>query len=132
MAGLQRRMARDAGVVAEGRDMGTIIFPGARWKFYLTASSEARAERRYRERLARGEIVIAEDVAGDLKRRDDQDRMRSLSPLRPAEDAVIIDSTRLTAEEVVEEILQYIKTSNGHRISPASDLSERIVSAVQK
>jgi len=113
MADLQRRMAKDAGVVAEGRDMGTVIFPGARWKFYLTARADARAGRRYRERLARGEAVTLEDVSGDLKRRDDQDRMRALSPLKPAEDAVIIDSTTLTAEEVVEQILQHIQPAQG-------------------
>jgi cytidylate kinase len=109
MADLQRRMAKDGGFVAEGRDMGTVVFPGARWKFYLTASAEARAERRYRERLARGENVTNEGVAGDLKKRDDQDRMRALSPLKPAEDAVVIDSTTSTAEAVVEQMLKHIE-----------------------
>jgi len=109
MSDLQRRMAKDGGFVAEGRDMGTVVFPEARWKFYLTASAEARAERRYRERLVRGETVTKKGVAEDLKRRDDQDRMRILSPLRPAENSIIIDSTTSTAEEVVEQILKYIK-----------------------
>jgi cytidylate kinase len=109
MAALQRRMAKDGGFVAEGRDMGTVVFSGARWKFYLTASVEARAERRYRERLARGETVTKEGVAGDLKKRDDQDRLRALSPLKPAEDAVVIDSTGLTAEAVVEQMLKHIE-----------------------
>jgi CMP/dCMP kinase len=109
MTDLQRSMARDGGFVAEGRDMGTVVFPGARWKFYLTASAEARAERRYRERLARGEAITKEDVAGDLKKRDNQDQGRILSPLRPAKDAVIVDSTTSTAEEVVEQILKRIQ-----------------------
>jgi len=109
MSDLQRRMAKEGGFVAEGRDMGTVVFPEARWKFYLTASADARAERRYRERLARGEAVTKKGVAEDLKRRDDQDRMRVLSPLRPAENAIIIDSTTSTAEEVVEEILKHMK-----------------------
>jgi cytidylate kinase len=109
MSDLQRRMAKDGGFVAEGRDMGTVVFPEARWKFYLMASAEARAERRYRERLVRGETVTKEGVAEDLKRRDGQDRMRILSPLRPAENAIIIDSTTSTAEEVVEQILKHIK-----------------------
>lgn len=108
MSNLQRSMAKEGGFVAEGRDMGTVVFPGAQWKFYLTASHDARAERRYRERLARGETVTKEMVAEDLKRRDDQDRMRLLSPLRPAEDAIIIDSTMLAAGEVLEEMMNHI------------------------
>jgi cytidylate kinase len=108
MSSLQRGMAKEGGFVAEGRDMGTVVFPVAQWKFYLTASHEARAERRYRERLARGETITKETVAEDLKRRDDQDRMRALSPLRPAEDAIIIDSTMLAAGEVLEEMINHI------------------------
>jgi len=107
MSNFQRSMAKEGGFVAEGRDMGTVVFPGAQWKFYLTASHDARAERRYRERLARGETVTKEMVAEDLKRRDDQDRMRVLSPLRPAEDAIIIDSTMLAAGEVLEEMMNH-------------------------
>ncbi|MDQ1334023.1 MAG: CMP/dCMP kinase [Thermodesulfobacteriota bacterium] len=118
MSDLQRRMSKDGEFVAEGRDMGSVVFFRARWKFYLTASAEARVERRYRERLERGETVTREGVAEDLKRRDDQDRMRALSPLKPAEDAVIIDSTALSAEEVVEQMLNHIRErSNGSGIS---------------
>jgi len=108
MADLQRHMAKEAGVVAEGRDMGTVVFPEARWKYFLTARADTRAARRYRERLQRGEAVTLEDVLEDLRRRDNQDRMRALSPLKPAKDAVIIDSTTLRAEEVVEQILKDI------------------------
>ena len=111
MADLQRRMAKEGGVVAEGRDMGTVVFPDARWKFFLTAGADTRAARRYRERLQRGEAVTLEDVLEDLIRRDDQDRMRALSPLKPAKDAVIIDSTTLRAEAVVEQIVKDIKLS---------------------
>lgn len=109
MTDLQRRMAQGGKVVAEGRDMGTVVFPMARWKFYLTASTAARVERRYRERLARGEVVTQTGVAEDLRRRDLQDRGRALSPLKPAEDAIVIDSTASTAEEVVGQMLRHIQ-----------------------
>jgi len=80
-------------------------------KFYLTASTEIRAGRRYEELLGRGETALRNVVGADLKKRDDQDRMRPLSPLRPAEDALIIDSTTLTIEEVVEVMLNHLKQS---------------------
>ena len=111
MTGLQRKIAKGAGYVAEGRDMGTVVFPEADWKFYLTASSDARAGRRYEELLGRGETAQRDIVEADLKKRDDQDRMRPLSPLRPAKDALIIDSTTLTIEEVVEVMLNHLKRS---------------------
>jgi len=108
MTGLQRKIAKGAGYVAEGRDMGTVVFPKADLKFYLTASTEIRAGRRYEELLGRGETALRNVVGADLKKRDDQDRMRPLSPLRPAEDALIIDSTTLTIEEVVEVMLNHL------------------------
>ncbi len=111
MTRLQRKIAKGAGYVAEGRDMGTVVFPEADWKFYLTASSEARAGRRHEELLGRGEAVPRDVVEANLKMRDDQDRMRPLSPLKPAEDAFIIDSTTLTIEEVVEVMLNHLKQS---------------------
>jgi len=111
MTGLQRKIAKGAGYVAEGRDMGTVVFPKADLKFYLTASTEIRAGRRYEELLGRGETALRNVVGADLKKRDDQDRMRPLSPLRPAEDALIIDSTTLTIEEVVEVMLNHLKQS---------------------
>ena len=111
MTGLQRKIAKGAAYVAEGRDMGTVVFPEADWKFYLTASTAIRAGRRYEELLGRGEAALRAVVESDLKKRDDQDRMRPLSPLRPAEDAFIIDSTTLTIEEVVEVMLNYLKQS---------------------
>ena len=111
MTGLQRKIAKGAGYVAEGRDMGTVVFPEAAWKFYLTASSDARAGRRYEEILERGETAQRDIVKADLKKRDDQDRTRPLAPLKPAEDALIIDSTTLTIEDVVEVMLSYFKQS---------------------
>lgn len=101
MVDLQRKMALRGGLVAEGRDMGTVVFPGAPHKFFLTASTQVRARRRYLERVGRGERVREEDVAADLVRRDNQDSTRALAPLLPAEDAVIIDTGAMDAEHVV-------------------------------
>lgn len=102
---LQRRLAQGADVVAEGRDMGTVVFPHAAHKFFLTASTDIRAERRYRERISRGETVSRKAVAEEMEKRDRQDQTRDLAPLAPAADAIIIDSTGLTVEKVVEKIL---------------------------
>jgi cytidylate kinase len=108
MKALQRKVGRKGKVVAEGRDMGTVVFPEARHKFFLTASPEIRAERRFKERLSRGEPVSMADVIKELKERDDQDTHRKIAPLRPAEDANIIDSTTLNQDEVAEIILKEI------------------------
>jgi len=109
MATLQRKMAEGSIIVAEGRDMGTVVFPDAPHKFFLTASPEIRAERRYRERVERGEAVIREVVEAEVKKRDHQDQTRALSPLMPASDARIIDSTELEAEEVLRQILCHLE-----------------------
>jgi len=103
--------------VAEGRDMGTVVFPGARHKFFLTATLEARAQRRYHERLERGEAVVASRVQEDLERRDVQDESRSVAPLRPAGDARILDTTHLTLEQVIDTILQAVRDSGNGKIS---------------
>ncbi|MCJ7774805.1 MAG: (d)CMP kinase, partial [Desulfobulbaceae bacterium] len=105
MTGLQRKMAKGMTLVAEGRDMGTIVFPDAKHKFYLTASLEIRTERRHKERLERGETVHRAFVENQLKKRDHQDETRSIAPLRPAEDAKIIDTTEMTPEQVIGTIL---------------------------
>ncbi|MBW1998337.1 MAG: (d)CMP kinase [Deltaproteobacteria bacterium] len=103
---LQRRIAQGKNVVAEGRDMGTVVFPGADFKVFLTATPRVRAERRYLERLRRGEAVSQESILADLVRRDEQDRKRSIAPLRQAEDAKLIDSTNLSPDQVIEIILE--------------------------
>jgi cytidylate kinase len=105
MTGLQRRIGMKGGIVAEGRDMGTIVFPDADHKFFLTASSDIRAERRYKERVDRGECISMEQVEAELKKRDEQDRTRIIAPLKPAVDAIIIDTTALGINEVVDEML---------------------------
>ncbi len=109
MVDLQRKIAKGVQIVAEGRDMGTVAFPEAKNKFYLIASPNIRTERRYKERLGRGESVSKKVVDEEMRKRDCQDKTRSIAPLKPAKEAKMIDSTTLTPEEVVEEILCHIK-----------------------
>ncbi len=108
LLGLQRDMGREKGVVFEGRDMGTVVFPDADIKFYLDASHKNRALRRYNE-MERETSQTIEDVERDMKQRDENDSNRELAPLKPAEDAEIIDSTDISADEVVELMLSYIE-----------------------
>jgi cytidylate kinase len=109
---LQRKMAGQGGVVAEGRDMGTVVFPDADCKFFVDADSGVRAGRRYRERLERGEAVSMGEVEKELRKRDDQDTTRALAPLVPAKDAVIMDTTNMTEEEVVEKMIKTVEKGN--------------------
>lgn len=108
MTKLQRKMGGEGRVVAEGRDMGTVVFPEAEFKFFLTADLRVRAQRRCVERTARGERVSLENVETELMKRDRQDTNRPLSPLRPAEDAVPIDTSFLDPDQVVELMLDTI------------------------
>jgi cytidylate kinase len=107
---VQREAALAGGIVAEGRDMGTVVFPGADVKFFLTAGPEERGRRRWLELRERGHEVRLEDVIRDVVRRDRQDSEREIAPLRPAGDGVLVDSTGKTVEEVVSEMLQVIKS----------------------
>jgi cytidylate kinase len=104
MVSEQRKLAKRGGVVMAGRDIGTVVLPGAELKIFLTASTEVRAERRYKELLKRGENSSLEIVLADLKRRDDMDINRTISPLRPAEDAIIINTEDLSLDQVVDKI----------------------------
>ena len=103
---LQRKLAASANVVMDGRDIGTCVLPGAQLKIYLTASAHTRAERRYAELRAKGEHISLEKIEQDIMDRDARDMNREYAPLRQAEDAVLIDSSDLTIEEVVEKILE--------------------------
>lgn len=105
----QRAFAVPPGLVADGRDMGTTVFPGADTKLFLTASAEARAQRRYRQLLDKGELVNMAALVHDIKERDERDSTRTVSPLKPADDAIVIDSTNMTIEQVFAEILAAIK-----------------------
>jgi cytidylate kinase len=100
----QRAFRKAPGLVADGRDMGTVIFPDARLKIFLTASAEARAERRYKQLKEKGENVNLPRLFREIKARDERDSSRAVSPLRPADDAHVIDSTEMTINEVLEEI----------------------------
>ncbi len=104
----QRQFAEEGPLVADGRDMGTTIFPQADWKFFLTASAEARAERRYKQLQERGESVDMGRLIADIQARDEQDQNRASSPLRPADDAILIDSTKLGIDDVLALMLNHI------------------------
>lgn len=120
MADLQRSMGRSGCVVAEGRDMGTVVFPDAEVKIYLDASPETRAQRRFRELAGRDPALTLEQTLADVMRRDRRDKERAVAPLRKADDAVLIDSTRLSAEAVVAKILEKVNAKsneNGRIVS---------------
>ncbi len=108
---LLRDVSRDRKVVLEGRDLGTVVFPDADLKFFLTADPEARARRRYDERIRKGEQVSLDQVRENVDTRDRIDSTRDIAPLKKAEDALEIDSTFLTFEEQVARILQYIRST---------------------
>ncbi|RME08219.1 MAG: (d)CMP kinase [Anaerolineae bacterium] len=105
----QRRIGLRGRVVMVGRDIGTVVLPEAELKIYLDASVEERARRRYQECVARGDAVTYEEVLQAMKRRDQIDSTRAVAPLRPAEDAVILNSDDLTAEQVIEQVLSYVR-----------------------
>ncbi len=107
----QRAFRRLPGLVADGRDMGTVIFPDAGLKIFLTASVEARAGRRYKQLKEKGESVNLTRLFRDIKKRDERDMSRSLSPLTPAQDAQLIDSTEMSIETVLEEIHNLLEKS---------------------
>jgi cytidylate kinase len=104
----QRSFRRPPGLVADGRDMGTVVFPDAPYKVFLTASAEERALRRYKQLKEKGNDVSLSDLTKEIEERDRRDRERSVAPLRRAEDAVLVDSSRLTVEEVIAQCLALI------------------------
>ena len=102
---LQRSFLKKPGLVAEGRDMGTVVFPEAKNKFFLTASVQERADRRYKQLISKGFDVSIPDLVVEIQERDFRDINRTISPLVPAANAVIIDTTKLSPSQVVEFIL---------------------------
>jgi cytidylate kinase len=102
----QRDFRQPPGLVADGRDMGTVIFPDATHKFYLTASAEVRALRRHKQLIDKGEKAILSDLLRDITERDRRDQERSVAPLKPADDAILIDSTALSVSGVVARVLE--------------------------
>lgn len=109
MVAIQQRLAAEKPMLLDGRDIGTRVLPSATVKIFLTASAEERARRRYEELRRKGAADTYEQVLADLRRRDDQDTHRAVDPLRAAEDAVVVDTTELTFDQVVEEILRIVK-----------------------
>ncbi len=101
----QRQQARENHVVMDGRDIGTVVLPDATVKIYLTASPEARADRRQKELIARGQTANFEEVLHDIKQRDHRDMTREIAPLRQGEDAVLVDTTQLNFEESLAALL---------------------------
>ncbi|MBN2582846.1 MAG: (d)CMP kinase [Planctomycetes bacterium] len=110
----QQRIGRQWGnLVTEGRDQGTVVFPQAEAKFYLDASAEERARRRHKELLQRGKGVDVAAILDELKQRDESDRTRKVGPLRVADDAIVVDTTRMTIDEVVDELLSHVRRAEG-------------------
>jgi len=107
----QRAFRRAPGLVADGRDMGTVIFPDAVLKIFLTASAEARAQRRYKQLKEKGENVTLSRLLREIRKRDERDSTRSVSPLVPASDAHVVDSTELSVKEVLQVILNLLEKS---------------------
>ena len=105
----QRAFARPPGLIADGRDMGTVVFPEAELKVYLTATPEERAWRRYKQLIQKGINVSLPDLSEDIARRDERDANRVVAPLKPAEDARILDSTELSPEEVTARIHDWLR-----------------------
>ena len=108
MVDLQRRIGHQGGVVLDGRDIGTVVFPAAEMKFFMVADVEERARRRWQELVDKGQQPVYEDVLSELKERDKNDSSREIAPLKPAEDAIEIDTTSLSIEEQVERLYQLI------------------------
>lgn len=110
---MQRDLARTHNVIMDGRDIGTVVLPHADVKIFLTATPEVRAKRRFDELIAKGERVTYEKVLADLKKRDEQDTNRKIAPLRPAKDAVILDTSDFGIEESIAAIKSIVKEKLG-------------------
>jgi cytidylate kinase len=110
---MQRQAGRAGGVVLEGRDIGTVVFPDAEVKFFLTARPEVRARRRFDELVAKGARVSFEETLEDVRRRDDQDTTRAVAPLRQAPDATLVDSSEMGIDEAVARMVERVRTGPG-------------------
>lgn len=109
--------AREPGAVIDGRDIGTVIAPDAAAKLYVTATPEVRAERRWRQLTGQGEAVTREDILEDIRRRDARDGGRADSPMRPADDAVLLDTTEMTIEAAADAARRIVETARAKRLS---------------
>ena len=111
MVTLQRKAAAGDDIVSEGRDQGTVVFPEAEFKFFLTASDEVRADRRRRDLHASGDAISREDMLAQLRERDERDKGRPVAPLRPADDAVVIDTSDHSVEQMLAEMERIIRAA---------------------
>ena len=109
LLGRQRAFRASPGLVADGRDMGTVVFPDAVHKYFLTASAEERARRRYQQLIARGIDVNLGSLLEELKARDQRDQSRAIAPLKPADDAIVVDTDQRSIDEVLAVILKDIQ-----------------------
>ncbi len=108
MVEMQREVAKRNDCILDGRDIGTVVLPDATFKFYITATPTVRAERRYKELTGKGQKVDFEDLIEEINRRDYNDSHRKISPLKKADDAILIDTSEMTVKEVVDKLLSYI------------------------
>ena len=122
MVAAQQALAKKQSVLLDGRDIGTVVLKDATIKIYLTASAEVRAKRRYDELQSKGDPSTYEEVLADVIRRDEQDMNREVDPLRPADDAQILDSSELTQEQVVDEIVRRLYVRLGQKPKPAEKI----------
>lgn len=106
---MQQEMSKSTSVVMDGRDIGTVVLPHATLKIFLTASVEERAQRRYKEYVQKGEKPCLETLKVEIKERDYQDSHRKISPLKKAEDAIEVDTTYMTIDEIVKQIIDLLK-----------------------
>ena len=106
---LQRNIASENNCIMDGRDIGTVVLPNAQIKIYLTASAEARADRRFKELTEKGQVVEYDTILKEIKERDFQDMNREIAPLKQADDAVLVDTTELTLQESIEYMIKVIK-----------------------
>lgn len=116
----QRAFREAPGLIADGRDMGTVVFPDAQLKIFLLASPEERALRRYTQLKDRGISVTLSDLIKELRERDKRDQERAIAPLKPADDAISIDTDNLTIDQVVERILSELEGKDGKKAFPAT------------
>lgn len=106
---LQRDIAKKNNCIMDGRDIGTVVLPDAQIKIYLTASAEARADRRFKELTEKGQVVEYDVILKEIKERDYQDMNREIAPLKQADDAVLVDTTELTLQESIDYMIKVIK-----------------------
>jgi CMP/dCMP kinase len=112
LLGLQRKLGERGGVVLEGRDIGTVVFPDAEAKIFLTASDDTRADRRVKDLTARGVNADPAKTLDEIRTRDAQDSSRAVAPLRPAEDAILVDTTSMTFDQVVDHLAEIARSKS--------------------